>query len=80
VANRQPDEQEQQQPQQQQHQINNCQHHGEITQKPGENPPKKPVGWFFIWKMSVLRNLPRSGDICCKLGTSKRATTFSKAI
>ncbi|XP_016933829.3 thyrotropin-releasing hormone receptor [Drosophila suzukii] len=34
VANRQPDEQEQQQPQQQQHQINNCQHHGEITQKP----------------------------------------------
>ncbi|XP_017080377.1 uncharacterized protein LOC108114116 [Drosophila eugracilis] len=39
VAIRQPDEQEQQQSQpqqqqQQQHQINNCQHHCEITQKP----------------------------------------------
>ncbi|XP_043650804.1 galanin-like G-protein coupled receptor npr-9 isoform X1 [Drosophila teissieri] len=35
VANRQPDDQEQQQQQsQQQHQINNCQHHCEITQKP----------------------------------------------
>ncbi|XP_032575620.1 galanin-like G-protein coupled receptor npr-9 [Drosophila sechellia] len=32
VANRQPDDQEQQQ--QSQHQINNCQHHCEITQKP----------------------------------------------